>query len=305
MDFNTARGLPRYVPVSVSSHSAAATTTARWFAIVIVALMAGVAAAQAVNDGVDGGDEAAQRGSIASNQSVSLNQAPPADDHSFQPALDSAPALKVTRESKPPMRPVEHESGASVEGDAGERESSVVKRGAGAVKRLRVGGGDVLISSPWYRTGLGALAVVLAAIGGLFWFLRKWVPSTRSTDSAILKTVARASLSPKHSAALLQLGRRYILVGVSPDGVRVLSDISDENEVAELATRIASGGRRSDADFQNLLGQEAGTYGDDESDLDEPLDHGAARSHAGSVPLSKLLTRVRSLQSRWKTGAPR
>lgn len=279
---------------AVLSSGALRSAGSRQVLVIVAIVLLSCSTSHAWNEpGGDSRDAApVRREAITTNQSVSLETDQSGQAEQANLAVEVAP---------PEARPAENQPARSGEN----RDSVASRRTSRQIKRLGVSdiNSDSTDSSPWYRTGLGALAIVLSVIGGLVWLLRKWVPSARVDDSAILKTVARTTLSPKHSAALLQLGRRFILVGVSPDSVKVLSEINEENEVADLYARLGTGGRKADTAFEDLLGQEAQTY-DDES---EPSDSDERRVGGGrpSVPLGDLLTRVRSLQSRWKAGSKR
>ncbi len=145
-------------------------------------------------------------------------------------------------------------------------------------------------TTPWYRSGLGALAVVLAIVGLAAWAVRRWIPSARINDSGGLRVVGRTSVTPKHSVALIRVGRRFVLVGVSGERMTALCDVNDPDEVAELTRQAGITG--ADA-FNEVLLNEATNYR--EPAEDEPV---AARSPStGSTrPLNDLLQRLKSLQ---------
>ncbi len=108
--------------------------------------------------------------------------------------------------------------------------------------------------------GVGALVAVLLLIGVVAWAVRRWMPAARHGDNGVLRIVGRANLSTKHSLALVQLGRRFVMVGVAGDHVTTLCEVSDEEEVAELAARMyVSGGQASDG-FDQLLSREAAAF---------------------------------------------
>jgi len=91
-------------------------------------------------------------------------------------------------------------------------------------------------SSRWYHS-LFAPAAVLALIAVVFILIRKFVPGIKTVNNNVLKIMARAAISPKHSIALISVGpSRYVLVGMVSDGITALCDITDEKDVADLAT---------------------------------------------------------------------
>ncbi len=152
--------------------------------------------------------------------------------------------------------------------------------------------------TPWYRTGIGALAIVLALVGIGFWAVRRWVPSTRSGENGVLKVVARVNLSPKHNVALVRVGRRFVLVGLAGDRVNVLCNVCDQDEVAELAARVGTAGGQPVAEFGDLLIDEAAEY-------KVPAERNAGRAQpvrsagtGAAQPLSDLLRKLRELKTK-------
>ncbi len=110
---------------------------------------------------------------------------------------------------------------------------------------------------PWYRTGPGALVIVLGLIAAGAWAMRRWMPNVRPAEGSLLRVVGRASLSPKHSAALIHVGRRYVLVGMSGDRVQLLSELADAEEVAELSVMAGVSRHRRSGEFEALLRQQS------------------------------------------------
>ena len=156
------------------------------------------------------------------------------------------------------------------------------------------------LSAPWYRSVLGSLAIVLLAMGAVYWFLKRWLPGTRLSESQVLRVVARTTLSPKHGVALVQLGRRFVMVGTSPDSVTVLSEITDPEEVADLAARTGLGSARRGTGFEDLLSKEATGYRTpDRAVKDKPRFGKAGASHKrpATQGLTDLLDRLRTLRS--------
>lgn len=253
-------------------------------------LCAGVSAAVAVvvssplyADGSDG----PRSGIVAPNQSVSIaeqgaalvgtDQAGPRSDATGSPET----AVTDAHERELPRGPIR---------------SSVLRRRdqEDALGRMQAA------PAPWYRTGIGALAIVLALVGGVFWALRRWFPSIRVSDGGVIKVVARTAVSPKHNVALLRFGRRFILVGISGDRMSTLTEVTDSEEVADLVAGVggASG-------FDQLLGREARAFGDGWCDdtSSEAAEESQASGRPGRVSfhanaLASLKSRLRSLQTR-------
>jgi len=105
------------------------------------------------------------------------------------------------------------------------------------------GGPSASEPTPWYRTGLGALTIVVVAIAVVFLLARRWLPGARMTDSTVMRVVARSSISPRQQLTLVRVGRRLVMLGVSAERVDRLCEITDEAEVAELDARTGSASR--------------------------------------------------------------
>lgn len=152
-------------------------------------------------------------------------------------------------------------------------------------------------SLPWYRRGFGALAIALAVIAAIAWAVRRWLPAARTGDSTLLRVVARTNLSPKHGVALIHLGNRFVMVGMSGDRVTTLCEINQQDEVALLAARCGVAQKRGGGEFNELLSSERTDY-----DVNREEDVAASRqaqTASGSTPrpLKDLLRRIRALQS--------
>ena len=152
--------------------------------------------------------------------------------------------------------------------------------------------------TPWYRTGLGALAIVLALVGGVYWLVRRWMPAARLADGGVMRVVARTPLGPKHHAALVQLGRRFVIVGLSPDGARTLSEITDPDEVADLIGRTAARGGPAPIAFDAQLTRELGEYRDELEDKSDEVRITRPTTRPGGAPLTDLLQKLRALRTK-------
>ncbi len=154
-------------------------------------------------------------------------------------------------------------------------------------------------SEPWYRSGLGALAVVLALIGLFFFLLRRGIGPARTVDADLLKVVSRCTLGQKHSVALLQCGRRFILVGLSPEGVNTLSELTESEETTEIAARVLGGNRSPANRFPEMLADAGSSY--KEPSASEVISR--AKSPRPQWPAVRdLLRRVRTFQAQGEDG---
>lgn len=147
----------------------------------------------------------------------------------------------------------------------------------------RGSGGWSLMRDMW------PLLTVLLLIGGMAMVLRRYMPARRLLGgSDVLKIVARTHVSPKQQLVLVKLGRRLVLLGVSPERISSLSTVEDSDQVAMLLGEIASGqpGSISSA-FASSVEDEREAYAGDVSDGDE--------TEATRGQVRGLLQKVRSL----------
>jgi flagellar biosynthetic protein FliO len=160
---------------------------------------------------------------------------------------------------------------------------------------------------PWYRSGLFALAAVLGAIFLIVALMRRFVPAVRATSDGPLKLVGRMHLAPKQSVALLRVGGRLVLVGVTPTRLTNLGLIGEPDEA--FAVQAGAMGQESpghDPAFEKALQAEAARYEQAEEpvDLCRPPDRPAAEP-TGQVQetvtqLRGLLARLREIQGTGK-----
>lgn len=222
------------------------------------------------------------------SRSVSLNQSVALDE------LEESPAISVRAPSAPRPAPSDNTDGEVLSGAPSTPPRRIERRGAAEAGAEPLGERD----TPWYRTGIGALGVVLVLVGGIYYLVRRWMPASRLADGSTMRVVARTSLSPKHHAALVQLGRRFVMVAVSPNGAETLCEITDPDEVAELIGRTAGQTAPARAGFDDQLARELAEYREDLED-----ETGAARvtrssRRLGREPLTDLLHRLRALRTK-------
>lgn len=107
-------------------------------------------------------------------------------------------------------------------------------------RRLSRDGNGVL--DGWGQTVI-ALAVVAAVVLGLRYLLKRFSGTARLTGrGGVIEVLARAPVLPRQHLLLVRMGRRLVLLGSAPGGLRTLAEITDPEEVAEL-TDAAQAGR--------------------------------------------------------------
>jgi flagellar protein FliO/FliZ len=95
-----------------------------------------------------------------------------------------------------------------------------------------------------------ALALVLAAIFGVAWLLRR-VRAFRKPQGTALDILADLPVGPKERAVLIRVGAKQLLIGVAPGRVNTLHVLDEPvREVATASDPVASAERPS---FRALL----------------------------------------------------
>lgn len=150
----------------------------------------------------------------------------------------------------------------------------------------------------WYRTQIGALAVVLAAIAVCFWALRRWAPTLRVRSAGAIRVVARTPLGPRQTIAVVQLGRRFLILGVSPGRVDNLGNVDDPREAGELAALLGADWAGTSSRFTTALEGEAADFREADDDPAAAVVSGTRLSKRllPSGPMAELLERLKRLQ---------
>lgn len=79
------------------------------------------------------------------------------------------------------------------------------------------------------------LAVSLGVVLGLFWLVARASAKKLGGSRALLRVHGRQSLSRTASVAVVEVGSRVLVVGVSEGGVRLLTEL-DPEEIAQPVT---------------------------------------------------------------------
>lgn len=233
---------------------------------------------------------------VALNQSASVvaaGQPGGSESSEVAPAGSSTgdPALQTASGATPPSSSAEAKPRRSI---LPLRQRSRAAAGDGTDRAIKHR------AEAWYQTGLGSLGIVLAVVAISVWAVRRWVPAARSGSSSAIRVSGRVNLTPKHSIALVHVGRRYLLVGLSGDRMTILSEVSDPDEVADLAARVNESGTRARGTFDDILISEATDFRSATAPKDEDTKHvpaaiGGRRRLTG---LQDLVDRLKSLQTK-------
>lgn len=146
------------------------------------------------------------------------------------------------------------------------------------------------------------LAVVLVVIVALAWAARRLFPRMgRAGGDGAITVLSRCVLSPKQSLCLVRLGRRVVLVGLTPDRINTLAEISDPDEAALLIAAASS--QRAESFRSALVGMMSayrpGALNEAGSEESEQVPGRNESWVNGSLPsVSALADRVRSMARR-------
>lgn len=234
------------------------------------------------NDGAPDDSTKTNGKPLALNQAVSLDEAPPAQPDASHAVLDeslqsvNAPTKAAGHLSTLRPRTIKRPSTQEDKGD-------------------RFGTSTESVS--WYRSGYGALAIVLLVVGLVAWAVRRWMPAIRISQSDVLRVVARANVTPKHSVALVHLGRRFVMVGIGGDRLSSLCEVSDPDEVAELLGRIgASQVPPVESGFETMLLSETGEYQRAEKNEEAEASPANTKHQRDGTAAGELLHKLRAMQ---------
>lgn len=85
-------------------------------------------------------------------------------------------------------------------------------------------------------TVLGSLGIVLGLFVALVWFSRRFAPAgTAALPKDAVELLGRTSLGGTHQMQLVRVGTKLLLVALSPQGPRTLTEITSAAEVERLS----------------------------------------------------------------------
>ncbi len=149
------------------------------------------------------------------------------------------------------------------------------------------------------------LLTVLAMIGGAVFLFRKFVPrSNRLGRGGAIGVLSNHYLSSKQSLCLVRLGRRLVLVGVTPERISAVTEIGDPVEMAEIVATVE---RKKEGSFSSALTR----FGARDSDKElsrEPVEEDswvpAERLARTGCDVRNLVDRIRTLSGSRSSAEP-
>lgn len=136
---------------------------------------------------------------------------------------------------------------------------------------------------------LGALGVVIALIFGGRWAWARVGGRVIATGSSpVVEVLSRTSIGARSQVLLLRVGARVLVVSETPTGTRTLSEFDQDEEVAELLTRVESAKADSvSGGFRDVMSEINQQY--------NPLQASQPSSDDGRTGLKTLLAKMRSM----------
>jgi flagellar biogenesis protein FliO len=152
--------------------------------------------------------------------------------------------------------------------------------------------------SAWLLNTLAALGAVIGLMLVLRAVVMRAVGKNAGTSrSPAVEVLSRSVVAPRSNVLLLRVGRRILVVGETPSGLRTLSDVSDPEEVASLLTLIEAAKPNSVTQtFAQALGQLNSEYTPEQRLIDEGGDENEHRIDRARDGVSGLLSKLRTSQ---------
>lgn len=146
---------------------------------------------------------------------------------SAQPQIESAPSVPV-QITVPPASPTPAVSAAGTQNFEQQPLNF-----SGDRRRARSDGRDYKLPSMW--PGLLAVVVICGVFCVILYMVKKYLPGHRQLFShPAMEVLGRTHLDQRRYVSLIRVGKRIVVVGVSPDEMRALSEITDEAEITGI-----------------------------------------------------------------------
>ena len=107
----------------------------------------------------------------------------------------------------------------------------------------------------------GVLAIVLGVFCVVAWMMRKASPKgTTGMPVDVIETLGRVPLAGRQEAHLIRLGQKLLLINITTDGARTLTEITDRAEVDRLSELCRRGRtKHTTAAIRQAMGSRSGT----------------------------------------------
>ncbi len=236
------------------------------------------------------------------NSSVVINAEP--DDKSVSNNDNSDKSTLSNVNISPTIKSVEFPSG-TLDQINEYQEKTVVASGKPATKTVlnrNDDASDANITASFWQPVM-ALALVIGLIIAIAFVFKRFVPLTaKINNSGAIEILGRTIVNSRQSLCLVKMGRRLVLVGLSPNHMASIETIDDQDEVARLLGELETGADGSiSRTFSNLFRREVLEYDDADSEEGVEIDNykpdvdSAGPSVAVGAELNSLLDKVKGL----------
>lgn len=115
-------------------------------------------------------------------------------------------------------------------------------------------------ASSWYRNPVFSLTLVLGLIAVIATILKRSLRRAGVATGSSIRVLSRTPLGVKQSLALVQVGQRVVLLGLTGERISALCQMDDAEEVARLRAGCMAGAEGRDGTFVRALSGETARY---------------------------------------------
>lgn len=102
-------------------------------------------------------------------------------------------------------------------------------------RRRQRSGADGEYTMPSIWPALFCVVLVCGGVGLVLYLMKNYLPGHRQLFShPAMEVLGRAHIDQRRYVSLLRVGKRIVVIGVSPDEMRSLSEITDEEEITGI-----------------------------------------------------------------------
>ena len=96
--------------------------------------------------------------------------------------------------------------------------------------------------------------VICAVFAAIIWLVKRYLPGHKQLfNHPSMEVLGRTHLDQRRYVSLVRVGRRILVVGVSPDSISSLSEVTDGAEVAEILEQARPKTEAGKSVFQKLF----------------------------------------------------
>lgn len=152
---------------------------------------------------------------------------------------------------------------------------------------------DNSTGSSWLSSAFWSLGLVVGLILLCAYAVKRWMPGTLGgRQVGPFKMLARWSIATRQSLTLVQVGRRVLLLGVTPGQINTLAEVTDPAEIEAIAAKCSAGRSVWAEGFGQLLGRQ-------QARMEEDVEPATAQREVGQLAeeIKAKLARLKSQDS--------